>query len=208
MWSEIGRWPTVILNSEIAPYKPWSNKLFQAGYLKSPPRHQKLIPFLSAKIQDDILFKGSQIVLLTVLRREMLLKIHEGHLGVESCLRRARELFYWPRMSSEIKDYVSNCSVCNITQHPWSKVATDLFSINGDNFVVIVDYYSNFIEVEQVRSTASRPVTSPESDIQTSWYTGLYGIWQWASICLSRISGVCKTVGAWSYHYFSTLSSI
>ena len=67
-------------------------------------------------------------------------------------------------MSSEIKDYVSNCSVCNaiqpsqvkepllaheIPQRPWNKVATDLFSINSDNFVVIVDYCSNFVEVEQ-----------------------------------------------------------
>ena len=103
----------------------------------------------------------------------MLQKIHEGHLGVESCLRRAREVFYWPLMTSEVKDYVSNCSVCNtvqpsqareplleheIPQRPWSKVATDLFSINGNNFVVVVDYCSNFIEVEQITSTASRPL--------------------------------------------------
>ena len=46
----------------------------------------------------------------------MLQKVHEGHFGVESCLRRAREVFYWPLMSSEIKDYVSNCSVCNAVQ--------------------------------------------------------------------------------------------
>ena len=52
------------------------------------------------------MFKGSRIVLPTALRKEMLLKIHEGHLGVESCLRQAREVFYWPLMSSEIKDYV------------------------------------------------------------------------------------------------------
>ena len=100
----------------------------------------------------------------------MLQKVHEGHLGVESCLRRAREVFYWPLMSSEIKDYVSNCSVCaavqpsqareplithEIPKLPWSKVGTDLFTFNGDNFIVIVDYYSNFIEVEQVKSTAA-----------------------------------------------------
>jgi len=123
--------------------------------------------------QNGILFKGSRIILPASLRREMLQKIHEGHLGVESCLKRAREVFYWPLMTSEVKDLVSNCSVCNavqpsqakepllaheIPQRPWSKVATDLFSINGDNFVVIVDYYSNFIEVERVASTASRPV--------------------------------------------------
>jgi len=38
-------------------------------------------------VQDDTVFKGSRIVLLTALRKDMLLKIHEGHLGVESYLR-------------------------------------------------------------------------------------------------------------------------
>ena len=37
-------------------------------------------------------------------------------------------------------------------------VATDLFSFNGETFVVVVDYYSNYIEVEKLKSTASRPV--------------------------------------------------
>ena len=103
----------------------------------------------------------------------MLQMVYEEHLGVKSCLRRAREVFYWPLMNSEIKDYVSNCSVCNAVQpsqarerllvheipkRPWSKVATDLFSFNGENYVVIVDYYSNFIELERVKSIAAQPV--------------------------------------------------
>ena len=123
--------------------------------------------------QEGILFKGSRIIIPAVLHREMLQKVHEGHLGVESCLRRAREVFYWPLMSAEIKDYVSNCSVCNaiqpsqareplivheIPQRPWSKVATDLFTFNGDNFIVSVDYYSNVIEGERVKGTSSQPV--------------------------------------------------
>ena len=45
-----------------------------------------------------------------------------------------------------------------IPTRPWSKVATDLFVYNGDNFVVIVDYYSNFIEVERVKNTSSQSV--------------------------------------------------
>ena len=103
----------------------------------------------------------------------MLHKIHEGYLGFESCLQRAREVFYWPMMNAEIKDYVSNCSICNtlrpsqcreplrpyeIPERPWSKVATDLFTFNGENFVVIVDFYSNFIEMEKINRTSSQAV--------------------------------------------------
>ena len=76
-------------------------------------------------------------------------------------------------MSSEIKDYVSNCSVCNTIQPsqareslivheiptpPWSKVVTDLSVYNTDNFVVIVYYYSNFIEVERTKNTSSQSI--------------------------------------------------
>ena len=28
------------------------------------------------------------------------------------CIRRARETMYWPRMSSELKEYISKCDVC------------------------------------------------------------------------------------------------
>ena len=82
-------------------------------------------------------------------------------------------MFYWPLMSAEIKDYVSSCSVCNTLQplqcheplkshdipdRPWSKVATDLFKFNRDNYIVIVDYYSNFLEIDCLRSTSSNAV--------------------------------------------------
>jgi len=65
-------------------------------------------------------------------------------------------------LSSEIKHYMSNCSICNmlllpqsctineIPERPWSKVATDLISFNGDSFVVIIDYFSNYIEMERL----------------------------------------------------------
>jgi len=76
-------------------------------------------------------------------------------------------------MSAEIKDYMSSCLVCNtlrsvqcqeplsshdIPNWPWSKVATDLFAFNGDNYIMAVDYYSNFLEVDCLRSTSSSVV--------------------------------------------------
>ena len=37
----------------------------------------------------------------------MLKLIHESHFGVEKCKSRARELLYWPRISSDIESIVS-----------------------------------------------------------------------------------------------------
>ena len=77
--------------------------------------HQKLSPTY-VKRQDELsahegaLFKGNTSIIPADLHRETIQKIYEGHLGVESCLRRARgrEAFNWPLMTSQIKDYVSN----------------------------------------------------------------------------------------------------
>ena len=76
-------------------------------------------------------------------------------------------------MNSEIRTYIESCGTCTtystkqpaeppvITEQPeqaWSKVATDLFSFGGKNFLATVDCYSNFIEVDYLQSTDSSTV--------------------------------------------------
>lgn len=45
-------------------------------------------------VVEGILFKGERLIVPTSLRAEMLKLIHEGHLGIESCRRRAREVLF------------------------------------------------------------------------------------------------------------------
>ena len=43
---------------------------------------------------------------------------HEGaHARWERTLASAREHFYWPRMSSDVKEYVSSCDLCQRIKH-------------------------------------------------------------------------------------------
>ena len=65
-------------------------------------------------MQNKIIFRGEQIVVPSTLRHVMVKKLHNSHMGVEACLHRAREVFHWPLMSAEVKDYVTGCSVCNL----------------------------------------------------------------------------------------------
>jgi predicted Fe-S protein YdhL (DUF1289 family) len=36
------------------------------------------------------------------LRKEMLQQNHKSHIGIEGCLRQAKEVIYWPRMNAEV----------------------------------------------------------------------------------------------------------
>ena len=47
---------------------------------------------------DGLMFKGNCIVVPSSMRKEILNKIHDSHLGIEKCRRRARAVVYWPGM--------------------------------------------------------------------------------------------------------------
>ena len=48
-------------------------------------------------VQDDLVFKGQQVVVLVVLYKKMIRAYHASHIGIEGWIRRARESLYWPR---------------------------------------------------------------------------------------------------------------
>ncbi|KAK3732551.1 hypothetical protein QZH41_017842, partial [Actinostola sp. cb2023] len=92
---------------------------------------------------------------------------------IERSKQRARELVFWPGMSKQIEDTVANCSICQelrnsntkepmipheIPQYPWQIAATDLFTWNGGNYIVVVDYYSRYWEVSSLHNTTSTSV--------------------------------------------------
>ena len=47
-----------------------------------------------------------------------------------------------------------------VPRRPWSKVGTDLFEFQNKYYLILVDYYSNFIEVEQLKHTTSYEIIS------------------------------------------------
>ena len=67
-------------------------------------------------IQNGLIFKGERLVVPTSLREEMTEKLHSSHIGIQGCLRRARETLYWPGMNKKVEDYIAKCSTCNSYQ--------------------------------------------------------------------------------------------
>ena len=126
-------------------------------------------------VLDGLLFRGEKLVVPKALRQEMLTRIHTGHLGIEKCKRRARDVLFWPRMNAQIEDVVLGCSICSenaianqkeplinrkIPFRPWEVVATDLFTVNGLDYLLVVDFYSRYPEIEKLENTSSSIVIS------------------------------------------------
>jgi len=80
---------------------------------------------------------------------------------------------FWPGMGKEIENIVKKCSIClthrpsntkepmishKVPDRPWQVVATDLFTWNNEDFLVTVDYYSRFFELDKLGSTTSTAV--------------------------------------------------
>ncbi|KAL1262289.1 hypothetical protein QQF64_007554 [Cirrhinus molitorella] len=121
-------------------------------------------------VEDDILLKGNRITIPQSKQRFMLHKLHASHQGIEKTKRLARDIMFWPGMSTQITDLISKCPVCNtfkrqnckepmlghdIPHWPWQKVGSDLFEFDSEQYIVLVDYYSNFIEVDKVKNIKS-----------------------------------------------------
>jgi hypothetical protein len=63
-------------------------------------------------IVDGIILKVDKVLVPSLMRRDMLKRIHEGHIGIEKSKVRAREVMYWPHINAEIEDYIAKCSIC------------------------------------------------------------------------------------------------
>ena len=106
----------------------------------------------------------------------MLAKIHYAHFGSEKCKMLARKTLFWPGMSKQIDDLVSNCDICcsyqrdnskepmiekPIPKNPWEIVASDIFYLLGKRFIIVVDTYSKFVDLQHLSDL------SAESTIQS-----------------------------------------
>ena len=125
-------------------------------------------------VQDGVVYKGGQVVVPVEVRPDIVVRLHSSHQGIQSTLRRAQDVVYWPGMKKDIEKAVRRCAVCEenapalpkeecraheIMGRLWEKVGMDLFHCRGKDFLIIVDYLTDFFEItELLEVTASAVV--------------------------------------------------
>lgn len=114
---------------------------------------------------DGLVCRNDSIIIPKKLRNEIISIIHESHMGLERTLAMVRGVLYWPNLTGDIKNLIESCATClshkrqntkeplephEVPTLPWQKVAADFLSFDQKMYLVVVDYYSKFIEMVNV----------------------------------------------------------
>lgn len=114
---------------------------------------------------------------------EVLIECHDSplaaHGGVLKTVERVKQLYYWPRMNSDIRKYVLSCETCRSSKHtsqtlrapmgelrptsrPWQAIAIDFMGpfprskAGYTHILVVVDLFSKFVLIHPLRAATSK----------------------------------------------------
>ena len=135
---------------------------------------------------DGLLFKQGRVIVPSSARPTILHKLHAAHRGPEFTLRHARSCVFWPGINNQITDMCRTCVTCAqyrqqhpreplqpypVPTSPWQLVSQDLFELNSVAYLVTVDHFSDFYEIDRLPSIQSSAVVQA-----TKQHFGRHGI--------------------------------
>lgn len=115
----------------------------------------------SLHIARDLILYKNRLWIPSSLRQEILDKLHASHFGVTKTCALARTSVWWPNMDADIAKCIADCSSCAETrvqrsepliptllpEGPWCKLGLDLLKEEEKWYVVVIDYYSKYLEI-------------------------------------------------------------
>lgn len=129
---------------------------------------------------ENLVFHNGKLVVPINLRKEIMRLLHAGHTGIEKTKAKARGLVYWPDINLHIENFVKQCPAClthqssqpkepllshDIPLLPFNKVGIDIADVQGKPFLIVMDYYSKWIEFLALKSKTAKSVTEVLKDL-------------------------------------------
>lgn len=122
-------------------------------------------------IQYGSLLWGIRVIIPKTLKSQILIDLHEGHLGIVKMKAVARSYVWWPGLDKEIERISANCENCKSFQtapnkapfhpwlpamQPWERIHVDYAGpYEGKMLLVVVDAFSKYPEVVILNSSTA-----------------------------------------------------
>ena len=125
-------------------------------------------------LEDTLLIlDGHRIIVPPAVRPAILKKLHLPHAGIEKTRTSARNLYYWPGMTVDVKNMIDRCESCQeqrphqpaepitmrMVSRPMEEVGLDLFQAKGKHYLIMVDRYSGMPFVAELRALHTAAIT-------------------------------------------------
>ncbi|XP_060546708.1 uncharacterized protein K02A2.6-like [Pantherophis guttatus] len=117
---------------------------------------------------------GNRVVIPSCLRHRVLELLHEGHPGIVRMKSLARSYVWWPHLDQDVTEWVGKCRPCQESpldppvapvrewekpKGPWGRIHIDFAGpFHGQNFLIIVDAFSKWLEIALMPSITSEAV--------------------------------------------------
>ena len=130
---------------------------------------------LTVNEDNNLLLRGTRLVIPSALQDRVLNIAHEGHRGVVRTKQLIREKVWFPGVDAQVERLVTNCLPCQagtpkqtsaplqmseLPSRPWAEISVDFSGPypSGEYLLVAIDEYSRFPVVEVVHSTSASTV--------------------------------------------------
>lgn len=121
-------------------------------------------------VDNGLVYLGDRIMVPKSLRQEMLETLHESHIGITKTKMRARQILYWPGIDTDIENFIASCKICEkfqpanhkepmiphqVPSYPFECIGCDIMTYGNKDYLVVVDYYSKWIEIVAIKTKQS-----------------------------------------------------
>ena len=123
-------------------------------------------------LENDLLWYNNRIIVPRANRSKILQLLHVGHCGYHKTMELARMYYYWPGMNNEIRHVIEGCDECqkyrasqpiaepitSTASEPLEALSLDLFHLGQHEYLIIVDRFSGFPWVFQLRQLSTEAI--------------------------------------------------
>ena len=134
-------------------------------------------------VKNGLVLWGEALIIPPAKRERTLHQLHQFHQGITKSQLLARGSFFWPGINKVIEEVVCQYEACIQFQnqnaaapltltptplHPWQMCATDIFTLEGIDHLVVGDFYLKMILVQCLppsQSNAQQGHLAAEGDV-------------------------------------------